>query len=363
VNVVYDLRYASDHFAGIGVYAWALLDALLAAPGDERYHVLWGRADRTTRFDPDALARHPRVDWHVVDEPALGWRAPFATGARLRRIRAGVYLSPFYLRPVRPGMPVVLTFHDAQHLAPESGSPPGMRIRFALALRHARSADAILAPSRFARDDIVRRAGVDPARVHVVHHGVPPRAAEPQKPVAMGAEPFALIVGSNRPHKGFATIAAAWRRMGEDAPLDLVWAGAADPRFPSLSDLARSPRARTLGAVSAAELEWLYANATLLVFPTRYEGFGFPLLEACARGTPVLASDIPPLREVGGDAVRFVPVDDVMAWSDAVVALAADASERQRLAAAGRERASQFDFAATAASVRAVLRAVAGAAA
>jgi len=126
--------------------------------------------------------------------------------------------------------------------------------------------------------------------------------------------------------------------MGEDAPLDLVWAGAADPRFPSLYDLARSPRARTLGAVSAAELEWLYANATLLVFPTRYEGFGFPLLEACARGTPVLASDIPPLREVGGDAAIYAEPSGLAA---AIRQAIAEADARSR---AGIERARLFSW-------------------
>jgi len=364
VNVVYDLRYATDHFPGIGAHAHALLDALLRLPTADRFRVLRGRDDRSTRFDPASFAAHTRVDWTVIDAPALGVRAPFATGAWLRRLGGDVYLSPFYLKPVGAPMPAVLTLHDAMHLAPESATPVGVRWRFALALRHARSAAAVLTSSRFSRDELVRRAGFAGERLHVVPLGVPPRwPGAVERPAGVPELAFALVVGGNRPHKGLETLARAWRILGQARPLELVGAGAVDARFPSLAEWSRREQAQgthMLGAVSPAALEWLYANATLVLCPSRYEGFGLTLIEAAARGTPVIASDIPALRELGEGAACFVAAGDARAWVDAVRSLAVDPAERERLRRAGLERAAHFDYANVAARVRDVLTAVAG---
>jgi glycosyltransferase involved in cell wall biosynthesis len=234
-------------------------------------------------------------------------------------------------------------------------------VRFALALRHARGAARVLTSSRFSRDELIRRAGFPAERLHVVPLGVPPRWPAVERPAGVPERGFALVVGGNRPHKGLDTLARAWKQLGEARPLDLVSAGAVDPRFASLEDLARREGAagtHVLGAVSPAALEWLYAHATLLVFPSRYEGFGLPLIEAAARGTPVIASDIPALRELGGDAVRFVPAEDGEAWAHAVTRLAADAPERERLRRAGLERAARYDYADVAREVHGVLAGV-----
>jgi len=361
-NVVYDLRYATDHFPGIGTHAHALLDALLHLPAPGRYRVLWGASDRTTRFDPRAFATHPRVDWTVGDAPALGVRAPFATGAWLRRLGGDLYLSPFYLKPVGAGMPAVLTLPDAMHLAPEAQPPWPLRVSFGVALRHAAGAAAAITPSEFSRRELIRRAGFPSERLHVIPQGVPPRAeVSARRPADVPEQAFALVVGGNRPHKDLRTLARAWRRLGDTRPLDLVGAGPVDPRFPSLAQLAReegAPGVRALGAIAPEVLEWLYANATLLVFPSRYEGFGFPLLEAAVRGTPVLASDIPALREIGDGVARFVPAGDPVAWASAVRELAADAAERARLRAAGLAAAAGHDYARVAERTYALLERV-----
>ena len=360
MNIVYDLRYASEHFPGIGTYAHTLCRALVSLPNPDHFRVLWNPSEAAASFGRPTFAEHPKVDWIETSAPALGWRAPFATGGLLRRLGGDVYLSPFYLRPMRARMPVVLTLHDALHLTRESGSPAWLRVRFALALSHASAADALLTVSEFARADLVRRAGIPAERLHVVPNGVPPRfAGEPVRPAGVPDRPFALVVGANRPHKDLRTLASAWRQMGEQRPLELVAAGPIDTRFLSLARLGGGPGIHELGAVSAAELEWLYANAVVLVFATLYEGFGLPLLEAADRGLPVIASDIPALRETGGDAVRYVPPGDAAAWAGAVQELAADPVARERLRVAGRARAARFDPAISAAKARAVLASVA----
>ena len=364
MNVVYDLRYATDHFPGIGTHAHALLRALVSAPGVHRYRVLWGASDRATRFDPDWFARHARVDWVVVREPSLGPLAPLGTGRVLRRVGGDIYLSPFYLKPVAAPMPVVLTLPDAMHLAPETGSSWLLRTQFAIALRHARGATAAITPSEFSRGELIRRAGFPADRLHVVPQGTPPRASSAaERPVAAPQRPFALVVGANRPHKNLALLVSAWRLLGDARPLDLVSAGPVDRRFPALDRLAREAGVagtHALGPVSPAQLEWLYANATLLVFPSRYEGFGFPLLEAASHGTPVIASDIPALRELGEGVARFVDPGDAAAWAGAVRVLAADADARARMREQGMALAARHGYAEVARRTLEILAPLAG---
>ncbi len=358
MRILYDLRYASDHFAGIGTHAHELLRALLASAVDERYQVLWRRGDTATRFSIEEFANHPAVDWIETTAPPLGASVPWTTGACVRSSGADVYLSPFYLRPWRPGIPVVLTLHDAMHLAPEVGASLSLRLKFQLALMWAAGADAVITSSRFSRDEIVRRTGIPGFRLHVVPLGTPERTVDPHRPAGVPERPFALVVGGNRPHKNLRLLARVWQSFGDSAPLDLVVAGAVDPRYPDLPALGGTPRTHGLGAVSAAELEWLYANATLLLFPTLYEGFGLPVMEAASRGLSVLCSDIPALRESGEGFAEFLPARDERAWRERIDSFCAAPEARVRGIAAGRAAAAQLRYSLTATGVRQVLREV-----
>ncbi len=359
--VVYDLRYAADHFPGIGTHAFALLRALLDAPGGERYRVLWNPAEPATRLDPGVLRSHPRVEWHECDVPSLGWVTPRRTGALLRRLGGDVCFSPFSLMPVDPLMPVVLTLHDVLPLAPESRTPFWRRFVFAQAMRAADRAAAVLTSSEFSRGEIARRTRITAGRVRVVRLGVLPSGPESAAaPRGTPAGPFALTVGINKPHKNLAVLGAAWRRFGTTPPLSLVAVGPSDPRFPGWDSLASGASGVTaLGRVSQPELEWLYRRAVLVLHPSRYEGFGLPVLEAASRGAPVVCADVPALRELGEGTARFVPPDDARGWADAVAALARDEAERERMRVAGARLAAAHDYAACAERVLAILREVA----
>lgn len=360
-RVVYDLRYATDHFTGTGTHAVELFRALLATRRDDVLVALWRRGERSSRFALDEFRGAPGVEWHEVEAPSLGVSSPWRTGAELRRLRADLYLSPYFLRPVDPRMPVVLTLHDAMHLVPEVGAPFAVRAKFALALHWAAGADAILTSSRFSLGEVPRLTRIPSSRLHLVPLGVPSATAAPVRPArGLPERPFALAVGGNRPHKNLALLARVWRDLGEAAPLDLVVAGAPDARHPGLAALGGTARTHALGAVSPGELEWLYAHATCLVFPTLYEGYGLPLVEAAARGLPVLCSDIPALRETGEGCAWFLPAHDERAWREAVVALAADAERRARMSADGRARAARLTYHACALRVRGVLQQVHG---
>ena len=165
-------------------------------------------------------------------------------------------------------------------------------------------------------------------------------------------EPFALVVGQNRPRKNLGLLAQAWDLLDPDETLALVSAGPNDSRFASLEQLASTRTTgttrttsttgrvvRSLGFTTEAELAWLYAHARLVLFPSCYEGFGFPLVEAFASNVPVLAADIPVFREVGAEGAAYAAPDDPRAWAS-VMRLSRDDAARAALVNAGRERAA-----------------------
>ena len=361
--VAYDLRYAADHFTGIGRHAYCLLEALLEQPGPEHYAALWNPALRS-RFDLEVIRRHPRVTWIERPYAPLAPVGLLQVGAWLRALRPDAYFSPFYMLPVGAGCPCVLTVHDVFPLRLTEIVPLWKRTVFRALIRRAGKAAAILTSSEFSRREIGALAQVDLARVRVVRLGVPParRAAAPTRPAALPEGPFAFTLGLNYPYKNLETLARAWKTLGPAPPLALVAAGREHAGYPGLAELARrhGVTATVLGHVSEEELEWLYANATVMVFPTTYEGFGFPLVEAFARGLPVLASDIPPLRELDGGAARLLDPRDPDAWAAAVRELGADPAAREHMRRAGLERAAQLTYRETARHALGALREACG---
>lgn len=368
MNIAYDLRFAVDHFTGIGTHAYALLEALLAQPGEERYTVLWHPGLPARRFDMSAIARHPRVTWVERAWRPLHPGDPLRLSAWLRRVAPDVFLSPYYLFPIGAGCPVVLTLHDVFPLARPHDMSRSGRLLFRAALHAARYATLVFTGSDFSRDELVRRAGLAPDRVRVVPLGLPQRTSATPLRRSLPDGPFAIVVGENRPRKNLALLARAWGLLDQEDPLTLVSVGRDDARYPSLEQLAatesanggrRTHAVRSLGWTSEAELAWLYAHASLVLFPSRYEGFGFPLVEAFASNVPVLAADIPAFREVGRDAATYASPDDAHAWAAAVSRLRRDDAARDAQVAAGRMRAAELTYDCTAAHTLAALREVA----
>jgi alpha-1,3-rhamnosyl/mannosyltransferase len=158
--------------------------------------------------------------------------------------------------------------------------------------------------------------------------------------------PYVFWLGTFQPRKNVRVLLDAYARLdGSDVAHRLVlggsegWLSDDDALIQTLGD-----RVRLIGPVPEADAAALYAGADLFAFPSRHEGFGIPVLEAMAQGTPVVASDIPALREVGGDAARFVAVDDVDALADAIGALLRDDAARAALVARGLEHAQGFSW-------------------
>ena len=219
-----------------------------------------------------------------------------------------------------PSKPFVTTAHDATIAYGFNPRRGGYKLRlYPWALKRAR---AIVAVSAFAGDEVARHFGADPAKIRVIHSGpglTPPSDVEPPQDTDGTGTPFLLYVGNLAANKNLPFLVRAFAASG--IPGRLVLAGRPGEGFEDLRDeLDGSPRCADIElrtSASDAEIEALYRSATALVLPSRYEGFGFTPLEAMARGCPVVASDIPAVREVSGDGALLVPLEED-AWVDAL---------------------------------------------
>jgi glycosyltransferase involved in cell wall biosynthesis len=263
-----------------------------------------------------------------------------------RRLRsADVVHYPFTIRIPTLESPAVVTLHDLQHLdLPELFSRGERAFRSLYYHRSARAAARVVVPSTFVRVGAVGQLGLHPARVRVVPHGIDHSRFSPSEEER---EPFLLYPARAWPHKNHARLYEAFALLRRDRPeLRLVLTGGGHSGVAPAGVEVR-------GHVSHEELVSLYRRAAALVFPSRYEGFGQPVLEAMACGCPVACSDIPALVEVAGDAARTFDPDDADAIAAAVRDLLAhSAVYRER----GLRRASSFTWERAAAQYEDVYR-------
>jgi glycosyltransferase involved in cell wall biosynthesis len=269
--------------------------------------------------------------------------------ALARRDRFDVLHSLASLAPIRSTVPSVITLHDVTffHLR-TFGAVTTFGMRQVVA-RAARRADAVIAVTAAARDDVARTLGLDTAAIPVVHHGVDPPAAARADPervrvrYALGGGPIVLSVAAKRPHKNQELLVRALAHLPDE--VQLVLAGHPEPYDMQLKRLAREigvePRVRFVDYVPQDELEALWQVAAVAAFPTRAEGFGIPVVEALARGVPVVCSDLPVLREVSGGHARTFDPDDVAGAAAAVAAAVANRAD----ADAGKAWARRFSWA------------------
>ncbi len=246
------------------------------------------------------------------------------------------------------------------------------RRRFAATLA---GAPAVIVPSASAASDLRESFGVIGDRMHVVHHGVDAEAFAPVPEAAVDAVrrrlgipgPYVLFVGGIEPRKNLDTLVRAFARCDAGSHF-LVIAGGPVRWFPEAAEhldtaverLPESVRERIVrtGYVGERDKVALLSGATVLAYPSLYEGFGFPVLEGFAAGVPVLTSSVASLIEVAGEAAVLVDPTDVDAMANALSELVADDDLRAVLSAAGVARASRFTWESTARATAAVLRGV-----
>ncbi len=337
-----------DRLSGVERYAIELVTALVRlAPGEI---VLLVGPDL-----PAALARLD-VERHETQLPS---RIPFdqallplaAARARVDLLHTLASPTPLLWRGI-----AALTVHDATPwLNPDAtGATTRFYVRPLYAQALSRAA-AIFTVSEAAREDLIRVAGAPRERVFVTPNGVDPRFFEARAKEGPRA-PYLLAVGTLEPRKNLPALLEALRLLRRDGrDLQLVVAGR-QPWTQSLPVGDLAPHVRLVGTVPDEDLPSLYAGAACFVMPSLYEGFGLPLAEAMAAGVPAVASDIPALREVGGETVRYADPREPQSFAAAIRRALDDREGSQLRAAAARGRARRFRWEDTARATLAVYR-------
>jgi len=316
-----------------------------AASNTPHRFLLFGNQHTEFRVDGEGVEAHVateggRLLWDQRVLPRL-----------LTRGDVDVLWSPYYKRPLRSPCPVVVTANDLIDLH----FPPGNPARRLLLPRWMRlmlrGAAHVLTLSEHSRHDIIERLGIAPGHVSSFPLAVDDRFRQPVEALAVERvrarhelpESYVLYVGRCAPHKNVATLLGAWRRLpvGLRERFALVLAGADRARFRQFATHA-DVTVVTPGHIDDADMPALYAGATLMCFPSLYEGFGLPPLEAMACGTPVAAAEATAIPEVLGDAAMLLPPLDEAAWSEAVATLLTDDTARAALIARGSAQARRY---------------------
>lgn len=296
------------------------------------------------------------------------WREQIAFPRAARAAGAGLAHVPYFAPPLWPQRPTVVTIHDLIPLIlPEYAARPLVRLYNRLVSAAAHRASAVLTDSQASRRDVLERLGLPADKVRVVYLGLgerwfvePPRAAPESFRTRLRLPPsYLLYLGGYNRRKNVPLLLRAYRRILRPETPPLVLAGElARWDNPLLGDLRRQGKLLTPGWIEEPDKPLLYRGALALVYPSLYEGFGLPPLEAMACGAPVVTSEGSSLPEVVGDAGLAVPAQEEP-LAAALERLLGEPELRAELGRRGRERARRFTAQATAQATAAVYEAVA----
>ena len=346
---------------GTEIYLRSLLTGLAEIDHDNQYVVF---TNRETGID---IA--PEQSNFTV-EP-LNVRAAFRPGrilieqtslpSAVRRMRLDVLLNPGFTAPLLCAVPSVTVFHDLQHKRhPEFFRWFDLPFWRALLYGSAHRATRLIAVSDATRNDLLRFYKLDPGKIRVVPHGVDPAFFTIGRE-RVSAQPMVLCVSTLHPHKNLERLIRVFTGLRASRPeYSLTIAGLHGFHTGILEGLIESLNARAsvrlTGWIPREELYGLFRQAAIFVYPSTFEGFGMPVLEALAAGLPSACSSVEPIPSVAaGAAIYFDPHDDE-AMLQALIRLMEEPELRARLAAQGPERAGCFSWNKTAESTLAVLR-------
>lgn len=375
-----DYTAAVRQGGGIGRYTRNLIRALAGLDAENRYTLFvaggWGRGDGLGPWPANFRIRSvPLTDrWLHILWQRLRLPVPVqvATGP------LDLFHSPDFVLPPTGRTPTILTVHDLSFLCvPECFVPAFRRYLEGAVRRAVRRAWRILADSESTRRDLIELLGVEPERVTVLYPGVEPRfrpardAGVLERVRSRYSLPgrFILGLGTLQPRKNFVGLIDAFVRLlaaGDPglADLHLVIVGGPGWMYDQIAARVIATglegRVHLPGFVDDADLPAVYSLASAFAFPSWYEGFGLPLLEAMACGTPVVAADNSSLPEVVGNAGLLVSTGDTDALAGALARLLTDEALRARLVAAGREQAQRFTWERVARQLWETYRSVAG---
>lgn len=316
---------------------------------------------------PDPLVEAHRSRWPTGRAPVRIVWEQLAQPIVLRRLRADVVHGPVFVGPLFSQCPSVITVHDLSFLRYPRQCRSGNRLYLKLMTRlSAQRARRVIAVSRFTAQETTALLGIPAERIQVIYHGVEPafrrlpadQVDQFRRRRDLPAR-FALFLGTVEPRKNLVRLVEALAQLGNSA-VPLILAGGrgwhCDELDARIEALGLKENVRFAGYVPQDELPLWYNAASVLVYPSLYEGFGLPVLEAQACGTPVLTSAASSLPEVAGDAALLVDPHDANALSSGLDRLLHDASLRQDLRERGIEHAQHFTWPDTASKTAQVYR-------
>lgn len=342
---------------GIGRFVRGAVRGLQEAAPQHEYRLF----TLTTTAVP---SRHFLAPARVLRGLRRMWWLRGGLAAQVRAQQVDVFFCPDYLVPRRVSCPLVAVIHDLLFLEhPEWGEPLiNCQLRWEVP-RTLRVARRIVVPSNWTRDRLVSRLRCRPADIAVVPEGVAPALETAEAPPP--AKRFFLSVGAWAPRKNLARVIEAFARIAPwyDGQLLMVGGGGwgQDRLRAAIRRWQLEPRVVVKGFVSDPELGMLYAQADALVFPSLYEGFGLPVIEAMARGCPVITSNVTALPEVAGEGAYLIDPHDTTALAEAMRRMVQDAAWRQHWQDAGRRRAQAFTWRRTGEHLNRVFHDAAGA--
>src|ERR1700737_3114585 len=346
LRVALDARALADDATGVGRYIGALMTA---------FHETHG------------------VELMPYRDAGLRVLGPqFERPLRMRRDGAQLIHGPANALPLlRLGLPGVVTIHDVAIYDHPEWFPSGQWFATRVVVpQSARRARIIICPSEATKRATIRLFGIEPQRCRVIPHGVETEFALPASPSVKAdvkaryalPDRYLLQLGTVQPRKNYVTSLRALARIPPPQRLPLIVAGAFGWKYGAVVDAVRELNladwVRFVGYAGMPDLPALYQMAQAVLFPSLDEGFGLPLLEAFAAGTPVVASNAGAIPEVAGDAALLSAPEDPEALADNLLRLLTNSQVRERQVAAGRARAALYTWSASAAAHREVYEAV-----
>lgn len=353
VNV--DIQSAVGRLAGIGRYAWALSNYLPEWAGADVVRVQYfdflsknppltvGKVERkVVRWCP---ARLMQAAWKTLDWPPYDWLAG----------KADLYHFPNYVLPPLSRGKSVVSVHDLSALRfPETLEPKNLKYLSAKLRDSVHRADAVITVSAFVASEICDLLAANKQKVFPISQGLVEHMERPDADSVLATRrrlgldrPYVLIVSTVEPRKNIPFLVRTFERM-EGFDGDLVVAGMRGWKYEPILDCMRSsPRAdriRYLEYLNDGDLPGLYAGADLFLFPSLYEGFGLPPLEAMLCGTPVISSSRGSLPEVLGDAAVLLEISSPEEWAQRALRVLDDSELRATLVSKGLERASRYSW-------------------
>lgn len=351
---------------GTEVYLRSLLAALGEIDPENEYVVFTNR-------ETGADIAPARPNFRCAPQPVRGANRPARIAweqsglpVAVARRRIEVLFNPGFTAPLLCPCPSVTVFHDLQHKRhPEHFRWWDLPFWRLCLFQAARSSEALIAVSEATRRDLLRYYTLPAGKIQVVPHGVDERLFQigrqrrQQQP-----RPYLLCVSTLHPHKNQERLVRAFARFRRQRPeFELVLAGIRGFHAGAVERLVAELRlegaVRLTGWISREELHELYLNAHSCIYPSTFEGFGLPVLEAMAAGIPTACSEIHPLREVAGEAVLLFDPEDEDATLEAILEVVSDSALRERLTRQGPERAATFSWKKSAEATLEVLRSVA----